>query len=290
MLKSVQDQPREARFRNTILKGNVQQMSHLAGIVAYKREEIRPWIEHTEDWKRRALQNRHFRGFAAVLSSGSFGFVGEIKKSSPSAGLIAPEFDPAKIAEVYNQAGVDCVSVLTDEKFFQGHLDYLALVRRRIPVPLLRKDFTLHEVQIYQAALAGADAVLLIVAALNESELKHLFEAANELGIDCLVEVHTETELERALQVKANLIGINNRDLTDFATDLAVTERLAPLIPDSCTVLSESGIKTPEDVRRVASTGVDAALIGEALMRADDPKGLLQAFAAAVSDATQASN
>jgi indole-3-glycerol phosphate synthase len=260
-------------------------MSHLASIVAYKREEIRSWLPHTEDWKKRTFQNRHFRGFKKALQSASFGFVGEIKRSSPSAGLIAPDFDPVRMAELYNQAGVDCVSVLTDEKFFQGHLDYLALVRTKIPLPLLRKDFTIHEVQIYQAALAGADAVLLIVAALAESDLRHLVNAADELGIGCLVEIHSEPELEKALAVNATLIGINNRDLTNFQTDLAVTERLAPLIPDSCVVVSESGIRTPDDARRIAATGVDAALIGEALMRADDPKGLLQAFTAAVGEA-----
>ncbi len=258
-------------------------MSHLAGIVAYKREEIRPWVKHTNEWRERALKNPQFRGFTTKLRTGSFGFIGEIKRASPSAGLIAADFDPVRTAQLYNEAGVNCISVLTDEKFFQGHLDYLALVRTKVPLPLLRKDFTLHEVQIYQAALAGADAVLLIVAALTKPDLSHLMKVARELGIDCLVEVHSESELELALEAEATFIGINNRDLTTFQTDLGTTEDLAPLIPDDGVVVSESGIRTPEDIQRVAEAGVDAALIGEALMRADDPKGLLQAFAAAAA-------
>jgi indole-3-glycerol phosphate synthase len=253
-------------------------MSRLTEIIAHKRKEIEPWLEHTDEWRGRTESLPAFRGFCAALTNNEFGFIGEIKKASPSAGVIAPEFDPAKIATIYDEADADCISVLTDEKYFLGHLDYLALVRTRVSRPLLRKDFTLHEVQIYQAALAGADAVLLIVSALTAEELKHLLEVSRNIGIDCLVEVHEEAELDRALGLGCEFIGINNRDLGTFELDLGVTERLAPKIPDQATVVSESGIRTEEDIRRVVAAGVDAALIGESLMRAPDPKALLQDF------------
>ena len=256
-------------------------MSRLAEIVAHKREEIKPWLAHTEDWGKRAAEQRGFRGFRKELESQKFGFIGEVKRASPSAGIIAPDFDPVRTASFYDQAGANCISVLTDEKFFLGHLDYLALIRTRISRPLLRKDFTLHDVQIYQAALAGADAVLLIVAALSDQELRHLIAVSEALGIDYLVEVHDEAELDRAVEAGASFIGINNRNLATFELDLGVTEKLAPLVPETCTVVSESGIRSAEDVRRVVSAGVDAALVGEALMRAADPAGLLREFAAA---------
>ena len=261
-------------------------MSRLDEIIAYKRKEIEPWLTHTRDWGDRAVALRPlFRGFQKSLVSGDFGFVGEVKRASPSAGVIAEEFDPVRTALAYDEAGANCISVLTDEKFFHGHLDYLALVRHRVPKPILRKDFTLHEVQIYQAALAGADAVLLIVAALTDDELKRLKSVADQIGIDCLIEVHDETELGRALGMGATFIGINNRNLATFEVDLQVTERLAPQIPGECTIVSESGIRNAADVRRVVAAGADAALIGESLMRAPDPGALLKSFLAAARDA-----
>ena len=149
-------------------------MNRLAEIIAHKRTEIAPLIESSAEWQERARKLSSFRGFKKSLSADAFGFIAEVKKASPSAGVIAENFDPVKIALAYDLAGTNCISVLTDEKYFHGHLDDLALIRERVPRPLLRKDFTLHEVQIYQAALAGADAVLLIVAALNDEELTHL--------------------------------------------------------------------------------------------------------------------
>jgi indole-3-glycerol phosphate synthase len=253
-------------------------MSRLREIVAYKRKEIAPWLAHTADWRDRAAALGPFRGFRKTLLSGRFGFIGEVKKASPSAGVIAEDFDPVRIALIYHEAGANCVSVLTDEKFFQGHLDYLALIRQKVPRPLLRKDFTIDEVQIYQAALAGADAVLLIVAALTDDELKRFKASADQIGIDCLIEVHDETELGRALDAGADFIGINNRNLATFDIDLNVTERLAPKVPGKCTIVSESGIRTTEDIRRVIAAGAHAALIGEALMRATDPRALLESF------------
>jgi len=255
-------------------------MSRLDEIVAHKRKEIAPWLAHTAEWHNRAAALGPFRGFRKALVSSKFGFIGEVKKASPSAGVIAEDFDPVRTALLYHEAGANCISVLTDEKFFQGHLDYLALIRQKVPRPILRKDFTIDEVQIYQAALAGADAVLLIVAVLTDDELKRFKAIADRVGIDCLVEVHDETELGRALDAGADFIGINNRNLATFDVDLKVTERLAPTIPDGRTIVSESGIQTTEDIRRVIDAGAHAALIGEALMRATDPRGLLERFLA----------
>src|ERR1700722_10490380 len=255
-------------------------MSRLGEIIDYKRTEIAPWLAHTADWRERATALGPFRGFRKALISGGFGFIGEVKKASPSAGVIAEDFDPGRIALIYDQAGANCISVLTDEKFFQGHLDYLALIRNKVSRPLLRKDFTIAEVQVYQAALAGAVAVLLFVAASSADALKRFKTVAKEIGIDCLVEFHNEAELHRALDVGADFIGINNRNLATFDVDLKVTERLAPTIPDGRTIVSESGIQTTEDIRRVIDAGAHAALIGEALMRATDPRALLERFLA----------
>jgi indole-3-glycerol phosphate synthase len=250
-------------------------MSRLAEITDHKRQEISPWIAHTNNWKKRAKEHRNFRGFRTALDLAPFGFIAEVKRASPSAGVIAEQFDPVSIATKYYEGGAHCVSVITDERYFQGHLDYLALVHQHVPVPTLRKDFILHEVQIYQAILAGADAILLIVAALSDDELKYLHEVATGLAIDVLVEVHNEAELGRALKVEADFIGVNNRDLTTFELDLSTTERLVPLIPPHCTIVSESGIRTAEDVQRMLHAGANAVLVGETLMRAGDPKKLL---------------
>jgi indole-3-glycerol phosphate synthase len=260
-------------------------MSRLAEIVAYKKLEIAPWVKQTHVWHQRAAALGALRGFRRALTAGTFGFIGEVKKASPSAGVIAAEFDPLRTALIYDAAGANCISVLTDERFFQGHLDYLALIRRKVSRPLLRKDFTIHEVQIYQAALAGADAVLLIVSVLNNDELERFQNVAAEIGIDCLVEVHNEVELSRALDTDADFIAINNRDLATFEIDLEVTERLAPKIPTGCTIVSESGIKTVDDIRRLVRAGAHAALIGESLMRATDPGALLAGFMQAASEA-----
>jgi indole-3-glycerol phosphate synthase len=255
-------------------------MSRLGEIIAHKRKEIAPWLAHTADWHKRAATLGPFRGFRKALLSSGFGFIGEVKKASPSAGVIAEDFDPVRTALVYDEAGAHCISVLTDEKFFQGHLDYLALIRQKVLRPLLRKDFIVDEVQIYQAALAGADAVLLIVAALADDDLQRLKAGADGIGIDCLVEVHDETELSRAMDAGADFIGINNRNLSTFEVDLQVTQRLAPQVPGECTIVSESGIRTADDIRRVINAGAHAALIGESLMRAADPRALLQSFLA----------
>ena len=165
-------------------------MSRLAEIIDHKRQEIAPWLNHTEDWEKRAHGHRHYRNFRLALDMAPFGFIAEVKRASPSAGIIAEEFDPLAVATRYYEAGAHCISVLTDERFFHGHLDYLALIHQHVPLPTLRKDFTLHEVQIYQAILAGADAVLLIVTALTDGELDRLLQISSNVGIDALVEVH----------------------------------------------------------------------------------------------------
>ncbi len=200
--------------------------------------------------------------------------IAEIKKASPSAGVIRGDFDPATIARQYAQAGADALSVLTDEQYFQGSLDYLRQAGEVVDLPLLRKDFIIDPLQIYQARWAGADAVLLIAAALEPAELGDLLALANELGMACLVEVHNASELSKVetllTSASGNLLGVNNRDLTSFKVDLATTVTLLGRIGDGVPVVSESGIKTRQDVETVAQAGARAILVGETLMRSDD--------------------
>lgn len=198
---------------------------------------------------------------------GKLALIAEIKKASPSVGVIVESFDPVAIARNYARAGVEAISVLTDERFFQGHLDYLKLIREQVPQPLLRKDFILDPLQIMEATVAGADAILLIVAALSQEQLVSLLETAALYQLDVLVEVHTLAELDRALATDARLIGINNRNLATFEVDLGVTEMLSEQVPAEIVLVSESGIRTAEDLARIKACGVDAVLIGEALMR-----------------------
>ena len=217
------------------------------------------------------------RDFAAALRQpqrGSIALIAEVKKASPSAGVIRADFDPVRIAREYEAAGASCLSVLTDEQFFQGSLDYLRRIREAVRLPLLRKDFVIDERQILEAAQHGADAVLLIAAILNDDQLKRFYALATAGGLSALVEVHDEVELERALAVGAELIGVNNRDLATFKVDLGTTERLAARLREvSSAVLrqpllvAESGIRTPEDVDRLSRCGVDAMLVGESLVR-----------------------
>ena len=262
-------------------------MNRLAEIIAHKRTEIEPLIGYTEEWKQKFQQVSSFRGFRKSLTADTFGIIAEVKKASPSAGIISENVDPVNVALAYEQAGANCISVLTDQKYFHGDLGDLTSIRKAVSRPLLRKDFTVHEVQIYQAALAGADAILLIVAALTDQELDHLLKAAERCGIDALVEVHNEPELNRALDAGASFIGINNRNLATFQVDLQTTEALAPLVPKGRVVISESGIKSVEDIRRVAAAGVHGALIGESLMRAANPQALLKIFRAAAAEQAQ---
>jgi len=246
-------------------------MNRLEEILVVKREEIERLRARAKELERQARARTDFRDFRAALqqSDDKLGVIAEVKKASPSAGVIAESFDPIEIAKDYERGGANAISVLTDTKFFQGKLQDLADVRRAVSVPLLRKDFILDEIQIAESAANGADAILLIVAALDQKELLDLLDAAATYRLDALVEVHTREELKRALDAGAKIVGINNRDLTTFDVDLAVTEQLCRDVPDEIVLVGESGIKTPKDVARVKACGVDAVLVGEALMRGE---------------------
>jgi indole-3-glycerol phosphate synthase len=250
-------------------------MNRLQTILDQKRLEIARILPRLEHLRTAALLRNDYRGFEAALDRGpeALGLIAEVKKASPSAGVIAESFDPVARAKGYEAAGAHAISVLTDEKFFQGSLGYLTQIRKAVALPLLRKDFILHEVQIYEAAVAGADAILLIVAALDQPDLERLHQTALDLGLDVLVEVHTLEEMDRASDCGATLIGVNNRNLTTFEVDLHATEILSEQAPEGALLVSESGIKTNADVRRVFACGVNALLVGESLMRSGDVAG-----------------
>ena len=221
------------------------------------------------------------RGFIrALCAQAGVAIIAEAKKASPSKGLIEPNFDPIRVAQWYADNGATAISVLTDRHFFQGELDFLIQIRRQVSLPVLRKDFIIDPLQIEEAQVAGADAILLIAAILNLEQLRSFRLHAESLGMDALVEVHDEAELKQALASGAQLIGINNRNLHDFSVDLNTSFRLKALVPPGIPVVSESGISTVDDVRRLKEAGIDAALIGESLMRAGRRGTLLQEFAA----------
>ncbi len=214
---------------------------------------------------------------SALTNGGGIKVIGEFKRASPSLGVIRADADPTAIAAIYEQAGVSAISVLTEPDFFRGSLDDLRAVRAATDLPILRKDFVVAESQIDEAALAGADAVLLIVAALSDAELRRLRERAeDELGLDALVEVHAADEMERAAACGASLIGVNNRDLRTFVTSLETSVTLSALAPAGATLISESGISRSDDIARLTSCGYRGFLIGESLMRAEDPAGLIR--------------
>jgi indole-3-glycerol phosphate synthase len=246
-------------------------MSRLEEILRVKRKEIKRLQANAAELKERALRRTDFRSFRTAISraDGRLALVAEVKKASPSAGVIAHCFDPVATARSYAEAGCDAISVLTDRQFFQGDLAYLGAVREMVAVPLLRKDFILQEIQIVESAAAGADAVLLIVAALSQEQLVALHKFAATWHLDALVEVHTGEELRRALAADARIIGINNRNLGTFTVDLSATESLSAELPEGVLLISESGIRTRADVARIAACGVDAILVGEALMRGE---------------------
>ncbi|MDH4227738.1 MAG: indole-3-glycerol phosphate synthase TrpC [Deltaproteobacteria bacterium] len=210
------------------------------------------------------------RGFEAALLGEGVRVIAEVKKASPSKGIIRADFDPVAVALTYEKNGAAAISVLTDEKYFMGSLENLVRIREKVSLPLLRKDFIVDEYQICEARAVGADAILLIAAALDKGRMKELMDAASALGLDSLIEVHTEKELDAALDIGAKLIGINNRDLNTFVTDINTTVRLIERIPAEKTVVTESGINRIEDVRLLDAAGVDAFLIGESLMREAD--------------------
>jgi indole-3-glycerol phosphate synthase len=247
----------------------------LTPILEQKHREISKLLPRVEHLRHAALLRNDFRGFAAAVDRGpkALGLIAEVKMASPSAGVIAADFEPVRIAKEYEAAGAHAISVLTDEQFFQGHLSYLTRVREAVALPCLRKDFIIHEAQIYEAAVAGADAILLIVAALDDERLRQLLEAAETCQLDALVEVHTLEELDRALALDVKLLGINNRNLATFEVDLGTTERLSEEVPDDVILVAESGLKTTADTQRVYDCGCNAILVGESLMRTGDIAG-----------------
>ena len=254
----------------------------LQRIVEVKREELAAARRRRSlsSLREEAELSRDQRGFERALrariAAGSAAVIAEIKKASPSKGVLREDFKPPEIAASYAAHGAACLSVLTDEHFFLGHLSYLALIREQVSLPLLRKDFIFDPYQIYQARAAGADAILLIAAMLELSQLREFSAIARELSLDVLLEVHDEKELETALQTDCNLIGINNRDLRSFVVDISTSERLAALVPPDRITVAESGITRRDEIVRLTEKGVHAFLIGESMMREEDIGAKLQ--------------
>lgn len=264
----------------------MQKEDKLTEIMAWKRREIESRIRPVRERELTRLSEmaRYGKGFYQALAEADhLAVIAEIKRASPSAGAIAAQADAVEQARKYTNAGVDAMSVLTDEKYFSGHLKDLWSVVEFLEehgrtTPCLRKDFMVHPVQVVEAAEAGARAILIIVRALDDDDIARLHDAARLAGLDALFEIHSEAELERALNHEASLVGINNRNLATFETDLAFSETLIPQLPKSVLAISESGIRTADDAARVRAAGARAVLVGEALMRESDPEPLVQAI------------
>jgi len=242
-------------------------------IIAYKKEELAETKRRLplSEVKATALDSEPVRAFdKSIFGDEGIKLIAEVKKASPSKGVIREDFDAVRIATIYEQSGASCISVLTEQKYFQGKLEHLNAIRKAVQLPLLRKDFIIDEYQIFEARAAGADAILLISACLDRQQIADYIGIANRLTLAVLVESHTYKELDKALLAGAKTVGINNRDLRTFKVDLRTTLDLMKDIPDSCTVVSESGISTREDVAKLQQAGVDAILVGESLMREKD--------------------
>ena len=250
----------------------------LARITAHKRTEVAARRAETSlaTLRRRAESAAPARGFLSALKINRPAVIAEIKRASPSAGIIRADFDPAAIAQSYQGAGAACLSVLTDERFFQGAERHLCAARAACRLPALRKDFIVDSYQVYETRAIGADCLLLIVAALDAVQLSELAQLAREIGLDALIEVHDRHELDSALALEPQLLGINNRNLATFETRLNTTIDLLDAVPSGVTVVAESGIHTPDDVQRLREAGVEAFLVGTAFMREPDPGAALQ--------------
>jgi indole-3-glycerol phosphate synthase len=246
-------------------------MSILDQIVAEKRREAERLRGQAAKIKEFCADRQDYRDFSAALRQApGVALIAEVKKASPSAGVIRPDFAPVSIAKEYRAAGAAALSVLTDEKFFQGRIEYLQQIRAVVKLPVLRKDFVVDELQVYESVARGADAVLLIAAVLDDAQLRDYLALATQLRVAALVEVHDEMELTRAVQVGAEIIGINNRNLRTFEVDLGTTERLAARLSADKLIVAESGLQTRADVERVRRAGAKAILVGESLMRSGD--------------------
>jgi len=233
-----------------------------------KARKSRSYLQETKSQIADAEATRPFADAIASKKNQIPRLIAEVKKASPSKGIIRKDFNPLEISQIYEEGGAAALSVLTEEKYFLGHPDYLQLIRKKVRLPILQKDFILDELQVYEARAWGADAILLITALLDTGQIKDYFDLASELSLSVLVEVHTEDELERIIEW-APIIGINNRDLTTFKTDLGTTLRLLKAIPSDRTIVSESGIDERKEVEELGEAGVDAILVGESLMKSE---------------------
>jgi indole-3-glycerol phosphate synthase len=243
----------------------------LERIVAHTRRRIEPVIAAEAEWRARGRDATPARDFAGALVSGVPAVIAEVKRRSPSRGPLAPDLDPAVLARSYAEGGAAAISVLTEPEFFDGSDDDLHAVREAVSLPVLRKDFTVHPAQVWEARAIGADAVLLIAAVLDDAELGVLLETAEAAGLAALVEVHDELEAERAVSAGARVVGVNNRNLATFEVDLATAERVAPALAGVEVRVAESGISTAADVRRMVDAGFHAVLVGESLVKAVEP-------------------
>jgi len=241
-------------------------------IIAQKREEVEQRKKSTplSFLEKRMAHRKAPLDFALALSGDHTRLIAEVKRSSPSRGVLCPNFNPVELAKSFAQGGAAAISVLTEVNYFEGSIDYLAAIRDEVRLPLLRKDFIFDPYQVYESRAYGADALLLVVAILSQEQLDELLSLSHSLGLRCLVEVHSQDEVERALLSQAKIIGINNRDLDTFTVDINTTRRLRPLIPQQRMVVSESGIRSRSDVEKLKGWGVNAVLVGEALVTASD--------------------
>lgn len=250
-------------------------LDQLADYARYRTKQAKKTVSLSEIRERALSMPKGGFSFERALQQPGLSFICECKKASPSKGLIAPDFPYLQIAKEYEAAGADCISVLTEPKWFLGNDAYLREIAQEVSIPCLRKDFTVDEYMIYEAKLLGASAVLLICAILSEAQMREYLAVCETLGLSALVEAHDETEAEKALSAGARMIGVNNRNLKDFTVDTENSRRLRSMIPKGTLFVSESGISGPEDVERLVQIGADAVLVGEALMRAPDKSKML---------------